>query len=636
MCGIFGVVGEGVAGFDQQRLCSYRRTQERRGPDSHGEYQDAHCFLGHNRLRIIDLSDRARQPMADTGGCLQLVYNGEIYNYQSLRRELECRHEFRSKSDTEVLLYLLKDFGVNALDRIEGMFAFALWDKSEGSLLLARDRFGEKPLYYCQGAGYFGFASTLAALLQAGLADRSLSPAGLFGVPWLGSPTFGRTPVRGVRSLKPAHYLMVRDGHAGKEIPYWQTSDLPPLPPETREEEVLSTIDHMLRGSVRNQLISDVPLGLFYSGGLDSSTVASYVREQCGTPLHTYSLGFEDRDYDESALAAEGAEFFSFDHTAITIRSKDVVDELPAFLDTLDVPLADGLNTYLVSKAAHEAFTVSLCGVGGDEAFCGYSTFRFIKLLERLQPLRQVMSAWSPPRDRTPLSSATSWRSRIGRFLTGDLATPAAQFDVVRAVYGLGELNSLFTPEFLQSAFVEEPAIPCLRDSSAQGVYQNGRSMTGVTRMELEQYLGPLLLPAIDVMSMRFSMEIRSPFLNRQLVEYLARVPDSLKMPNLKRKRLLHLLMRDRLPERVLRHRKRGFGVPLERWILKRDLREVVTEAVASKRAAGRGIFQGAAVKRALASIESYAPGERMPHQEFMQLWVLYVVEEWLRRNCDG
>ena len=154
--------------------------------------------------------------------------------------------------------------------------------------------------------------------------------------------------------------------------------------------------------------------------------------------------------------------------------------------------------------------------------------------------------------------------------------------------------------------------------------------------MELEQYLGPLLLPAIDVMSMRFSMEIRSPFLNRQLIEYLARVPDSLKMPNLRRKRLLHLTMRDRLPERVLRHRKRGFGVPLERWILKPGLREVVSEVVASKRAAGRGIFQEAAVKRALASIESYPPGERMPHQEFMQLWILYVVEEWLRRNCDG
>src|SRR2546426_2326685 len=289
MCGIFGVVGEAVAGFDSKRLRSYRKTQERRGPDSHGEYEDARCFLGHNRLRIIDLSDRAGQPMTDTGGRLQLVYNGEIYNYQSLRRELEGRHEFRSQSDTEVLLYLLKDHGVDALDRIEGMFAFALWDKLEGSLLLARDRFGEKPLYYCQGAGYFAFASTLTALLHAGLADKSLSPAGLFGVPWLGSPVFGRTPVRGVRSLSPAHYLMVRDGRAGQETPYWLTSGLPPLQPETREEEVLSTIDHMLRASVRNQLISDVPLGLFYSGGLDSSTVASYVREQCGTPLHTYS-----------------------------------------------------------------------------------------------------------------------------------------------------------------------------------------------------------------------------------------------------------------------------------------------------------------------------------------------------------
>ena len=574
--------------------------------------------------------------MADTSSRFQLIFNGEIYNYRSLRRELEDRHVFRSQSDTEVLLYLLEEHGTGALDRIEGMFAFALWDCSEGSLLLARDRFGEKPLYYCQGPGYFGFASSVAALLHAGLADRSLSPGGLFGVPWLGSPTFGRTPVRGVRSLKPAHYLTVRPGCQSREISYWQMSGLPVLSPGTCEEEIVSTIDHLLRGSIRDQLVSDVPLGLFYSGGLDSSTVASYVREHDGTPLQTYSLGFEDLDYDESSLAARGAEFFSFDHTIITVRSKDVVEELPTFLDALDVPLADGLNTYLVAKASHQAFTVSLCGVGGDEAFCGYSTFRFVKLLEGLRPLREMMSGLTVGGTKAPLSSATTWPVRIRRFITGDLGTPAAQYDLVRAVYTFDELNSLYTPDFLRAAIADEPAIPYLRDGSRPSAYQNGRSMTEVTRMELEQYLGPLLLPAIDVMSMRFGMEIRSPFLNRQLVEYLARVPDEFKMPDLGRKRLLLKLMEDRLPRQVLRHRKRGFGVPLERWILKPGLREIVTDVVGSKKTAARGIFQETALKRALSSLDFYRPGGRMPHQEFMQLWIIYVIEEWLRRNCDG
>jgi len=634
MCGIFGVVGEGVARFDRERLRSYRKTQESRGPDSHGEYEDPRCFLGHNRLRIIDLSDRARQPMADIGGCLQLVYNGEIYNYQSLRRELECRHEFRSQSDTEVLLYLLKDYGVDALDRVEGMFAFALWDKSEGSLLLARDRFGEKPLYYCQRPGFFGFASTLAALLHAGLAEKSLSPAGLFGVPWLGSPTFGRTPVRGVRSLKPAHYLIVRNGHAGEEIPYWQTSDLPPLPPETREEEILSTIDHMLRASVRDQLISDVPLGLFYSGGLDSSTVASYVRESCTRPLHTFSLGFEQADYDESSLAAEGAKFFAFDHRAVTIRSADVLAQLPIFLDTLDIPLTDGLNTYLVANAARSAFTVSLSGVGGDEAFCGYSTFRFAKLLEQLRPLRGRLPSWTGLAAKKPISTASSWPLRIMTFLAGDLTDPGSQYDVARAIYTFDELALLYTPEFVGAAIAEEPGIPRLRDML--GDCRGDEAMSQVTRMELRHYLGLLLLPAIDVMSMRFSMEVRAPFLNRPLVEYLMRIPDDLKMPDLKRKRLLHKLMKDRLPHQVLRHRKRGFGLPLERWILQRGLREMVTDVVASTRTMERGIFRVSAVKRALARLDVYSPGDRMHHQEFMQLWVLYVMEEWLRRNCDA
>jgi len=634
MCGIFGVVGQGVPGLDRERLRSYRRTQESRGPDSHGEYEDPRCFLGHNRLRIIDLSDRASQPMANTGGGLQLVYNGEIYNYQSLRRELECRHEFRSQSDTEVLLYLLEDYGVDALDRIEGMFAFALWNKGDGSLLLARDRFGEKPLYYCGGPEYFGFASSVAALLHAGLAAPSLSPAGLFGVPWLGCPTFGRTPVRGIRSLRPAHYLLVKDGHVGPETPYWQTSELLPLPSGIREEEIISTIDHLLRESVRDQLVADVPVGLFFSGGLDSSTIASYVREHCGRPLHTYSLGFDPQDYDESALAADGAKFFAFDHTAVRVRSEDVLMQLPAFLDTLDIPLADGLNTYLVAKAANDAFTVSLSGVGGDEAFCGYSTFRYVKLLEQLRPLHGVLPNWNGS-GKKPFSTATSWPSRILRYMAGGLTNPAAQYDVARAIYTFDELTTLFTPEFLHCALSEESALPLLRDSLSRSECCGGRTMGQVTRMELQRYLGPLLLPAIDVMSMRFSMEIRAPFLNRRLVEYLVRVPDGIKMPDLRGKRLLHRLMRDRLPRRVLRHPKRGFGLPLERWILEPDLRDVVTDVVASKRAAGRGLFQEAALKRALASVDAYSPGERMHHQEFMRLWILYVIEEWIRRNCD-
>ncbi len=564
----------------------------------------------------------------------QLVFNGEIYNYRSLRRELECRHVFRSQSDTEVLLHLLQDYGVGALDRIEGMFAFALWDKSDGSLLLARDRFGEKPLYYCEGPGYFAFASTVAALLQAGLAQSSLSPAGLFGVPWLGCPTFGRTPVRGIRSLRPAHYLMVKDGRVAQEMPYWQTSELSPLPPGTPEDEIVSTIDSILRDSVRDQLVADVPVGLFYSGGLDSSTIASYVREHSGRPLHTYSLGFDHEDYDESDLAAEGARYFSFDHTAVRVGSEDVLAQLPAFLDTLDVPLADGLNTYLVAKAAHDAFTVSLSGIGGDEAFCGYSTFRYIKLLERLRPFHGMLPGWNGSRSK-PLSTATSWPTRIMNYLAGGMTDPGAQYDVARSIYTFGELTSLFTPEFVTSALAEDSALPLLRDSLSRSESRGGQTMGNVTQMELQRYLGPLLLPAIDAMSMRFSMEIRAPFLNRRLVEYLLRVPDGIKMPDLGRKKLLYKLMRDRLPERVLRHRKRGFGLPLERWILEPGLRDVVTDVVTSKRASERGIFQASALKRALASLDAYSPGERMHHQEFMRLWILYVIEEWIRRNCD-
>jgi asparagine synthase (glutamine-hydrolysing) len=427
---------------------------------------------------------------------------------------------------------------------------------------------------------------------------------------------------------------MVRDGHAGKEIPYWQTSDLPPLPPETREEEILSTIDHMLRVSVRDQLVSDVPLGLFYSGGLDSSTVASYVRENCTRPLHTFSLGFEQADYDESSLAADGADFFAFDHTAVTIRSNDVLAQLPAFLDTLDIPLTDGLNTYLVANAARSAFTVSLSGVGGDEAFCGYSTFRFAKLLEQMRPLRGRLPSWTGLGAKRPISTASSWPLRIMTFLAGDLTDAGSQYDVARAIYTFDELALLYTPEFVGDAIAEEPGIPRLRDML--GDCRSDETMSQVTHMELRHYLGLLLLPAIDVMSMRFSMEVRAPFLNRPLVEYLMRIPDELKMPDLRRKRLLQKLMKDRLPHQVLRHRKRGFGLPLERWILQRGLRETVTDVVASTRTMERGIFRGSAVKRALARLNVYSPGERMHHQEFMQLWVLYVIEEWLRRNFDA
>jgi asparagine synthase (glutamine-hydrolysing) len=299
----------------------------------------------------------------------------------------------------------------------------------------------------------------------------------------------------------------------------------------------------------------------------------------------------------------------------------------------MDIPLSDGLNTFLIAKAARNAFTVSLSGIGGDEAFCGYSTFRFLKLLERLRPLRGLVPHWNGSGGR-PISTASSWPSRILRYLTGDIGEPSAQYDLVRAIYTFDELSDLYSPDFIRCALNEEPAIPALRSAFSSGKGRAG-GMGLVTVMELRQYLGVLLLPAIDVMSMRFSMEIRAPFLNRRLVEYLIRIPDQIKMPDLKRKRLLYKLMKGRLPEEVIRHRKRGFGLPLERWILEPALRGVVTEVVSSRRAKDRGIIQEAAVERALGSLNKYRPGDRMPHQEFMQLWILYVMEEWLRRNCD-
>ena len=623
MCGIAGYVGPAPP----ELLPAMVKALDHRGPDDAGMHVDGDAGLGMTRLAIIDLVT-GRQPMSTDDGALWIVFNGEIYNYRALRAELQARgHVFRTQSDTEVILHAWRAFGEDCATRLSGMFAFALWDARRRALVLGRDRLGKKPLYYWQGDGLFVFASEIKALLCHPAVPRALDPDAFHHYLAFGYAPSHRSMLAGVGKVPAAHLAIVEGGRLVTRR-YWS---LPPARPaaSTTFAQAAAIVRGAVREAVRARLESDVPLGVFLSGGVDSAAIVASMRELTSGPIATFTVGFgAESSFDERPLARQVAQRFATDHHE-DVLVPDVVGLLPGVVDALDEPFADSsaIPTFAVAMSTARHVKVALSGIGGDEVFAGYPRYLGVRVARRYARLPRPVRALA---DRLAVrlvpesEGSRNWGDRVRRFVGGGEIGLAERYIGWTRFFGEAALTELVTPG-LRGRWREDVEAAARAAFAAHG---HDDPVDGAFRADVATYLPEDLLVMADRMSMAHSLELRAPFCDQALLETSLGLPPSLKLRRGRLKALLKAAFADVLPPAVLAQPKRGFMIPLARW-LRRDLRDVMEDLLAPAQIRSRGLFDPAAVARLKAE---HVEGTRT-HGD--RLWTLMMTELWMRRYCD-
>jgi asparagine synthase (glutamine-hydrolysing) len=626
MCGICGIV-QLHGPIDQQVLRRMTAALRHRGPDDEGFYvsQDpgpAGVGLGFRRLSIIDLVT-GNQPISNEDGSIQLVFNGEIYNYGELRSELVSRgHRLATESDTEVIVHLYEDLGPRCFERLNGMFGLALWDARSGELVLARDRFGKKPVYYADLGDGLLFASELKSLLEHPRCPTELDFDGLSRYLALEYVPTPYSIFAGVRKLAGGHLLRWRDGRVSIEQ-FWDL-DIDPDEPHRPDAEYVDEFRELLRAAVRRRLVSDVPLGAFLSGGIDSSSVVAMMVDALPAgSVKTFSVGFEERSFDESLHARRVAAHFGTDHHEEVFTPGVLLDTLPTVVDWLDEPFGDAsiLPTYLLSRFTREHVTVALGGDGSDELLAGYPTFPADRLARLYRIPRLLHSnVVAPLADRLPVSTANfSFDFKLKRFLRA-----AASHEDVRHPVWLGS----FTPGEQAALLTEPPTDPFVEQRRV--LRQGGSDHLGrLIYLYAKTYLQDDILVKVDRASMACSLEVRAPFLDVELAEFLSRVPSRLKLHRFDTKYLLKRAMADHLPSGIATRAKKGFGIPVAAWF-KGELREALQDELSPDRVRRQGLFEPAEVARL---VSEHLSGRR-DHRK--ALWTLFVFQLWHRHWLEG
>jgi asparagine synthase (glutamine-hydrolysing) len=625
MCGICGTAG--FEPVDRDVLRRMADSIRHRGPDDDGYYVDSYgdglaVGLGFRRLSIIDLTT-GNQPISNETGSIQLVFNGEVYNFRELRRDLQARgHVFRTNADTEVVVHLYEDHGERCVEHLNGMFAFALWDQSRRELLLARDRFGKKPLYYASVGRTLVFGSELKALLEHPVCPRELdldSLARYLAFEYVPTP---HSIFAGVNKLPAGHVLKWRDG-ASSITAYWDLRFEPQA--GVSDDEWAEGLREHLRDAVRRRLVSDVPLGAFLSGGIDSSSVVALMTEVAPAgSVKTFTVGFGDASFDESAHARRVANHFGTEHYEETFTPEVLLDLLPEVYGVLDEPFADAsiLPTYLLSRFTREHVTVALGGDGSDELLAGYPTFTADRI-SRFYPLPERVNARTavPLADRFPVSTSNfSFDFKLKRFLRGAALPPAARHTAWLGAFTRSEQAAILAaepPDVLGQA-EETLAAAATRDPVERLIYLYAKT-----------YLQDDILVKVDRASMARSLEVRAPFLDVVLAEFLSRVPSRLKLRRLGTKYLLKRAMNGILPKGIADRPKKGFGIPVARW-LKAELRETLQDELSVSRLRAQGLFDPNEVQRL---VSEHLSGRR-DHRK--ALWTLFVFQLWHRNWLEA
>ena len=628
MCGIVGIIARGgqVAEDVLERATA---SLAHRGPDDSGtvilRHADVEVGLGHRRLSIIDLSALGHQPMKDPATGNWIVYNGEIYNFRAVRQELaQLGDTFASQSDTEVILRAYARWGDACLDKFRGMFAFALWDATRRRLFIARDPMGIKPLYYAHVGQYFLFASEVRTLLGTGLVAKRLDRCGLLNYLTFGSVYDPLTLIEGVHVLPAGHSLSWENGEITASR-YWDlvspNSEWGQPTPDVQLGE--APLREMLEEAVRLQLVSDVPVGVFLSGGIDSSALVSILSRGGVTPS-TFSIVFREAEFSEQQFSRAVARRFHTDHHEITVSQRDVLEVVPAALGAMDLPSMDAVNTYFVARETRAAgVKVALSGLGGDEVFAGYSTFRDVPRMERVEaiaryvpaPLRHAagaaMSALLPQKD--------SSRKRVALLAEGD-----------RLLHPYFLARRLFLPAQCDALF---PGSEKLTGESQAGIVQSLERARGldpinrVSYLESRCYMLNTLLRDSDCMSMAHGLEVRVPLIDHGLAKTVLAIPGERKLGRTP-KQLLVAALQGSLPDEIVHREKRGFTLPFEGWMRGDLRREVLPKLKASAVVGGplRDMLDPAAVEKVWDDFDAGRTSWSRP-------WALFVVMRWCERN---
>ncbi|MDR1988978.1 MAG: asparagine synthase (glutamine-hydrolyzing) [Acidobacteriaceae bacterium] len=640
MCGIAGgVFWNDAIGVPDARaaVSAMVDAQSHRGPDGHGLFTsasagngDAFSVLGHRRLAIIDVSSAGAQPMGGEGQRPAITYNGEIYNFATLRRELEQQGaRFTSHCDTEVLLRGYDVWGRDLLTRLRGMFAFALWDEHRHELLIARDRLGIKPVYVYRGDRYLLFASEVRALLTTGLVPRRLDATATtqyFAYQSIPAP---RTLVDGVAMLEPARWLSV--GRSGRVASgdYWHMLQSAPADNTVSPQEAHRRIGTVLREAVNVHMVSDVPVGAFLSGGIDSSAVVALMREAGHTP-HTFSVGFDEQAFDESSHAALIARTFQCEHTHIQLRANDLLDQLPTALAAMDQPTGDGINTYVVSGAVHNrGLKVALSGLGGDEIFGGYPSFK------RLMRIVGLTRTWGRSPAMIRRLAGGTLRSLAGKSIQTTKAAAilesngqiSSMFPLLRQLLSANQREALISSSLrARIEDTDDPYKRLLEDEFTR--VPDATSFSQVSFAETRTYMHDVLLRDTDQMSMAHALEARVPLLDHQLIEEVMALPDEVKWPrNGTPKPLLVAALGDHLPASIVHRPKQGFVLPFDPWI-RGPLRTLCDARLGAQGLSGRGLLNADALQRLW---QSFLNGSN--EVSWSRIWTLVVFGEWLERH---
>jgi asparagine synthase (glutamine-hydrolysing) len=612
-------------------------AQRHRGPDDEGYLCEPGIGLGFCRLAILDLTPAGHQPMSNEDGTVWLIFNGEIYNFQELVPDLErAGHRFRSRSDSEVIIHAYEQWGADCLQRFIGMFAFAIWDSRRRSVLLARDRMGEKPLYYWSKGTHFAFSSEMKGLLALPSMSRELNLGALqsyLSYEYVPSP---ESIFTGIQKLPAGHYLKIQlDGSAcGRQTAdwhpcqYWDVHFQPTEMGSRSIDDYAHELRALLKKAVARCLISDVPLGLFLSGGLDSSSILALMTEVSSEQPKTFSIGFEEKTFSELDYARLVAHHFNCDHH-VEILKPDANDLIQILADILDEPFADAsaLPTYLVSRMARQHVTVALSGDAGDELFAGYDWYRAQKFasatLDRLPGyVRQQLSAFAS--SIPPSSKKKGVRNITRRFLEAAILPGKMQHTRWQTYWQDDDLaHLLMLPEDERSAAIDPRFLALFAASGS------AHTLDQQQYADLKRYLPDDILFKVDRMSMSVSLETRGPLMDYTLVEFVASLPPALRLHGLSTKYLLKQTMEDILPQQILHRPKLGFNIPYKNW-LRNGLSDLLQDALSPARLRQQGLFQPQYVQML---IREHREGAR---DHAHKLWSLLIFELWSERYLSS
>ena len=569
MCGICGKLN-----FDlnkpvlQNEIHKMTQLIYHRGPDDSGDYINQNVGLGFRRLSIIDL-EAGHQPLTNEDGTLWIVFNGEIYNHLSLRKMLiDKGHQFKTRSDTETIIHLFEEYGTECVNYLRGMFAFAIWDEKKRKLFCARDRFGIKPFFYFKDKDSFVFGSEIKCVLSGSEPTSGISVSQLDQYLAFGYTSEEGTIYQDIKKLEPAHTLEIESDGRTKISRYWDIVYQPDY--SKTEEEWSRLVEEKLSESVKSHLMSDVPLGAFLSGGIDSSAVVALMAKHSTTPVKTFSIGFKEAEFNELEYAREVASKYKTEHHEQIVEPESV-GLLPKLVDTYDEPFADSsaIPTYFVSKFAREYVTVVLSGDGGDELFGGYNKYQKMNKIRNLNALPDAVGKhfWGGLNKMIPNSVS-------GKGTTYYLSKPRNSVPAYQCIWQEAERKKLFRRELwetIKNSPAEADRVAYFKDPESTDFLFN------MQKMDMQKYMVDDILTKVDRASMQNSLEVRVPILDHEFAELTAKIPSNLKLNGNDKKYIFKKAMKDYLPESIISHKKQGFGVPLKTWF-KEDLKEYVND----------------------------------------------------------